>query len=155
MIILLKSIGTKILMKKKLIIYTILCLFVSACAHKTTDLFATDGSDIPQAFANFPDIPFPENAYLDLNDTKALGSGENWIGSIAYTAPYNASRIFDFYISEMPKLRWVEVAVVRTRISQMTYFRDNRALQILIESNGKNNSKITVTAIPNQAAMTR
>lgn len=142
-------------MKKKLIIYAILCLFVSACAHEPADLIAKDGSDIPQAFANFPDIPFPEKAYLDLDDTKALGSGENWIGSVTYTAPYNASRLFDFYVSEMPKLRWVEVAVVRTRISQMTYFRDNRALQILIESNGKNNSKVTVTAIPNQAAMTR
>lgn len=154
-IALLKLIGTKILMKKKLIIYAILCFFTVACSHKQLDLNATDGSDIPQAFANFPDIPFPQKAYLDLNDTKALGSGENWIGSVTYTAPYNASRIFDFYISEMPKLRWVEVAVVRTRISQMTYFRDNRALQILIESNGDNNSKITVTAIPNQAAITK
>ena len=142
-------------MKVKPLISAILALLIAACMQKPLELNASDGSELPQAFANFPDIPFPERAYLDLNDTKALGSGENWIGSVTYTAPYNASRLFDFYISEMPKLRWVEVAVVRTRISQMTYFRDNRALQILIESDGENKSKITITAIPNQAMVTK
>lgn len=140
-------------MFKKLIFFVCLIL-VSACANKPVEISGTDGSDVPPAFANFPDIPFPEKAFLDLEDTKALGSGENWIGSVTYTAPYNASRIFDFYISEMPKLRWAEVAVVRTKISQMTYFRDNRALQILIETAGDNKSKVTVTAIPNQTMTT-
>ena len=142
-------------MKKRLIICAILAMLASACANKPLELNGIDGSEIPPAFANFPDIPFPQSAYLDLNETKALGSGENWIGSVAYSAHYNASRVFDFYVSEMPKLRWLEVAVVRTRISQMTYFRDNRALQILIESDGDNKSRVTITAIPNQMAITK
>jgi len=141
-------------MFKKSIFFACFVL-ISACVHKPVEISGTDGSDVPEAFANFPDIPFPKKAYLDLEDTKALGSGENWIGSVTYTAPYNASRIFDFYISEMPKLRWAEVAVVRTKISQMTYFRDNRALQILIEASGDKKSKVTVTAIPNQTMETR
>ena len=142
-------------MLKKLLFMAFGLLWLVSCANKTVEISGTDGSDVPPAFANFPDIPFPKNAYLNLEDTKALGSGENWIGSVSYKAPYNASRIFDFYVSEMPKLNWVEVAVVRTRISQMTYFRDNRTLQILIESNGENSAKVTVTAIPNQAMMPR
>ena len=142
-------------MRKRLIISAILAILTSACANKTLEINGVDGSQIPPAFANFPDVPFPEQAYLDLEDTKALGSGENWIGSVTYNAPYNASRLFDFYVSEMPKLRWIEVAVVRTRISQMTYFRDNRALQILIESNGDKDSIVTITAIPNQTVMNR
>jgi len=142
-------------MKKTLIIYMVITILTASCANQTMELNGVDGSEIPPAFANFPDIPFPKSAYLDLNDTNALGSGENWIGSVTYTAPYNASRLFDFYVSEMPKLRWIEVAVVRTRISQMTYFRDNRALQILIESDGENKSKATITAIPNQVVMTK
>ena len=137
-------------MLKKISFCFISILFLCSCANKKPELTGVDGSDVPPAFANFPDIPFPKEAYLDLNDTKALGSGENWIGSVTYTTPHNASRVFDFYVSEMPKLRWLEVAVVRTRISQMTYFRDNRALQILIESTGYNDSKVTITAIPNQ-----
>ena len=142
-------------MFKKLLVLAFGILCLASCANKSVEISGTDGSEVPPAFANFPDIPFPQNAYLNLEDTKALGSGENWIGSVSYKAPYNANRVFDFYVSEMPKFRWVEVAVVRSRISQMTYFRDNRTLQILIESNGENSAKITVTAIPNQAMMTR
>ncbi len=141
-------------MIKKVIKYNllavVLCFILTGCATETFEINGIDGSPIPPAFANFPDVPFPEQAYMELGDTKALGSGDNWIGSLVYTAPYNASRIFDFYVSEMPKNRWIEVAVVRARISQMTYYRENRAVQILIESTGDNESLVTITAIPNQ-----
>ena len=131
----------------------ILFLGLTGCASKPLDLNGVDGSPVPPAFANFPDIPFPEKAFLELGDTKALGSGDNWIGSLVFAAPYNASRVFDFYVLEMPRNRWTEIAVVRARISQMTYFRDKRAIQILIESTGDNDSRVTITAIPNQAAL--
>ena len=127
--------------------------FINSCATESYILNGTDGSPIPNAFANFPDIPFPEKSYLELGDTKALGTGENWVGSIVFTAPYNANRIFDFYVAEMPKNRWVEIAVVRARISQMTYFKDNRAVQVLIETLKDNDSRITITAVPNQTTI--
>ena len=130
-------------------------LLLTGCANESYILNGVDGSPIPNAFANFPDVPFPEKSYLELGDTKTLGTGDNWIGSLAFTAPYDASRVFDFYVSEMPKIRWVEIAVVRARISQMTYFKDNRAIQILIESLNANKSRITITAVPNQAAVSK
>ena len=143
-------------MMKKMLKFNILCailLFLNACASESYVLNGVDGQPMPTAFANFPEVPVPEKSYLELGDTKALGTGENWIGSLVFTAPYDASRIFDFYVSEMPKSRWVEIAVVRARISQMTYFRNNRAIQILIESLKEGNSRITVTAVPNQAVI--
>lgn len=124
-------------------------LILSACATERPSLSAVDGSAIPPAFAHFPDIPFPTDSFIDLDETKALGSGENWIGSLVYTTPYNPSSVFDFYVLEMPKLNWIEVATVRAKISHMTYVRGNRAIQILIEMNGKDNAIVTVTAIPN------
>lgn len=136
-------------LKNKLLIFILLFL-VCACATESPVLSGIDGSSIPPAFSNFPDVPFPEKAYMDLADSKALGSGENWVGSVSYTAPYNASRLYDFYVSEMPKLRWNEIAIVRSRISQMTYVRDTRAIQILIESLKDNESKVMITAIPNK-----
>ncbi len=141
----------KLLKINAVILLSVWSLF--GCANERPDLNGVDGAPVPPAFANFPDIPFPDKAYLELGDTKALGSGDNWIGSLVFSTPYNASRVFDFYVLEMPKNRWVEVAVVRARISQMTYFRDHRAIQILIESMGKDDSKVTITAIPNQAAL--
>ncbi len=134
-------------MLKKNILAITLCLILSACASEKPVLNGVDGNAIPLAFAHFPDVPFPDKAYIDLNNTRALGSGENWIGSLTYTSSYEPSQIFDFYMSEMPKFKWIEVATVRARVSHMTYIRDNRALQILIEDGS--DTVVTITAIPN------
>lgn len=139
-----------IMLKNNILIFT-LVLILSACATDKPRLLGIDGSEIPPAFANFPDIPFPDKAYINLEETKALGSGENWIGSLVYEVPYNASSVFDFYVLEMPKLKWIEVAIVRAKISHMTYVRNNRAVQILVQQDGADSAVVTITAIPNQS----
>lgn len=138
------------MLKNNVLVIT-LVLILSACASEKPMLSGVDGNAIPPAFAHFPDVPFPDKSFIDLKETKALGSGENWIGSLVFTTPYNASSVFDFYMSEMPKLKWVEVATVRAKISHMTYIRENRAIQILVESDGSDAAKVTLTAIPNQS----
>lgn len=137
-------------MLKNSILAITLVLVLGACAADRPKLTGVDGSAIPPAFSQFPDIPFPQESYIDLEETKALGSGENWIGSLSFMAPYDASSVYDFYMSEMPKLNWVEVATVRAKMSNMTYGRNNRVVQILIESAGNEKAKVTITAIPNQ-----
>lgn len=138
-------------MLKNSILVITLVLIISACAMDKPKLYGIDGTELPPAFAHFPDMPFPDKAFINLDQTKALGSGENWIGSLVYNTPYDPSSIFDFYVLEMPKLRWIEVATVRAKISHMTYVRNNRAVQILIEKDGSDSSVVTVTAIPNQS----
>jgi hypothetical protein magn03010446 len=140
-------------MLKNNILALTLVLILSACASERPTLSGVDGSAIPPAFAHFPDVPFPSEAYIDLDETSALGSGENWIGSLVFTAPYNASSVFDFYVSEMPKLKWIEVATVRAKISHMTYVRGNRAIQILIEIDNSDTARVTITAIPNTSGV--
>ena len=140
-------------MIKNNILALALVLILSACASERPTLSGVDGSAIPPAFAHFPDVPFPSEAYIDLDETSALGSGENWIGSLVFTAPYNASSVFDFYVSEMPKLKWIEVATVRAKISHMTYVRGNRAIQILIEIDNSDTARVTITAIPNTSGV--
>ena len=143
------------MLKRYNVLFMALVFIITACSSERQPITGMDGSVIPPAFANFPDMPFPNQAYVDLEETKALGSGHNWIGSIVYSAPYTPSEVFDFYVSEMPKLKWIEVATVRARISQMTYVRDNRAIQILIESDGADDACVTLTAIPNQSGIGR
>ena len=141
-------------MLKNNILALTLVLILSACATEKPILKGVDGSEIPPAFASFPDLPFPEPAYIDMKETRTLGSGQNWSGSLIFTTPYSANSIYDFYVSEMPKLQWSEVAVVRAKISHMTYLRDRRAVQILIERKGSDESLVTVTAIPNDTGVT-
>lgn len=142
-------------MIKKYIFTMVLLLFTAACSQERAPITGIDGTAIPPAFANFPDMPFPNQAYIDLSETKALGSGHNWIGSLVFTAPYTPSEIFDFYMSEMPKLGWIEVATVRARVSHMTYIQGRRAVQILIEMDTSDSSLVTVTAIPNENVIGR
>ena len=152
----LKIIFYKVLaMLKNLIsVFCVFCL-LTACSEKKPPITGIDGSAIPPAFANFPDMPFPASAYVDLEDTKALGSGNNWIGSLVFNVDYSPSEVFDFYMSEMPKLGWIEVATVRARVSHMTYIQGRRAVQILIEMDSSDSSLVTVTAIPNENVIGR
>lgn len=130
-------------------VFTTLC----GCTHEPNIMYGSDGHEIPMVFQNFPDIPFPDNSYLNLENSKTMGNGENWVGSICYTASFNAGRVFDFYVAEMPKKGWAEVAVVRAGISQMTYVRNGRAVQILIQIEGDDSAFVTITAVPNQASV--
>ena len=139
-------------MKKAYILLVLLSL--CACANEPeVTLYGTDGKEIPMVFQNFPDIPFPDKSFMELEDSKTMGSGEGWIGSISFTTAFNAGRIFDFFVAEMPKKGWVEVAVVRAAISQMTYVKNGKAVQVLIQMEGNDSSFVTITAIPNQASV--
>lgn len=136
---------------KKLVI--VATLFMMACTHEHVPLKGTDGNEIPAAFASYSGIPIPEPAYIDLNQTRALGYGENWSGTLIFTAPFPSHEVFDFYISEMPKFGWSDVATVRARISHLTYIKDKKAIQILIEKDGNSESYVTLTAIPNNTGI--
>lgn len=82
-----------IMLKNNILVFT-LVLMLSACASDKPRLLGMDGSEIPPAFANFPDMPFPDKAYIDLEQTKALGSGENWIGSLVYDVALQCQQRF-------------------------------------------------------------
>lgn len=135
------------------VLYIAVFSFLCGCSQKPNIMYGSDGREIPMVFQNFPDIPFPDNSYMNLENSKTMGNGENWVGSICYIVPFNAGRVFDFYVAEMPKKGWAEVAVVRAGISQMTYVKNGRAVQILIQIEGDDSAFVTITAVPNQASV--
>lgn len=137
----------------KIIYVLLVMLSLCCCSREQNVLYGMDGREIPMVFQNFPDVPFPEKSYMNLENSRTLGNGENWTGSICFNTEYSAGRVFDFYVSEMPKKGWVEIAVVRADISQMTYVRNGKAIQILIQMEGKDSAFVTITAVPNQAAV--
>ena len=141
------------MIKNKLLALTLVVLLSACSSGERPILKGVDGSELPPAFASFPDIPFPEPSYIDMDETRTLGSGNNWNGSLVFSTPFSSNRIYDFYVSEMPKLNWSEVAIVRAKISHMTYLRDRRAVQILIERIDDDESLVTITAIPNDTGV--
>ena len=137
---------------KKTITAACLTLFLTACASGFTPLESTrpmsnsEGTEsIPAAFAQFPDLPFPEKTAMNLDSSVLFGSGEMWTGKLVFSAPYNVSSMFDFYMSEMPKFGWQEFAVVRSKISSMAYARKDRAAIIQLEGSGSSTVTLVVT----------
>ena len=128
-------------------------LLTAACSSEKLTLRGSDGSVVPPAFASFSGIPIPEPAYIDIEETRALGYGENWSGTLIFTTPFPSHEVFDFYISEMPKFNWSDVATVRAKISHLTYIKDKKSIQILIQKSGDSESYVTITAIPNNTGI--
>jgi hypothetical protein len=122
---------------------------VAPVSSNSTIATSGEGTEaIPSSFAQFPDIPFPEKTVMNLDSTILLGSGENWAGKLVFSAPYSSSSMFDFYMAEMPKFGWNQVAVIRSKTSQMTYERKDRIAIISIKGDMNSSAKISLTAMP-------
>ncbi|MGD9638816.1 MAG: hypothetical protein AB7U85_07130 [Alphaproteobacteria bacterium] len=124
------------------------CTSSFAPVASNRSISGTEEEAIPASFAQFPDLPFPEKTIMDLDSTVVLGSGESWTGKIVFSAPYNVSSMFDFYMSEMPKFNWQEVAIIRSKISSMTYVRRARVVTIQLENSGTNDTTISLVVTP-------
>lgn len=133
---------------------SLLCFLLLACSStlapvaSNRSITGSEEETIPASFAQFPDLPFPEKTIMDLNSTVILGSGEFWTGKIVFSAPYNVSSMFDFYMSEMPKFDWQEVAIIRSKISSMTYVRRTRVITIQLENSGSRGTVISLLVTP-------
>ena len=153
-------------MKKKLYMPILAAVLLSGCltseknspvvTYKNTEIngkTVSSGIISPSNIAQFSDIPIPEGAVMNTDGSVIMGTGDEWTGRLIYSAPYAANAVFEFYLSEMPKFGWSDVATVRARISHLTYIKDRKAIQILIEKNSDSESYITVTSIPNNTGI--
>ena len=99
----------------------------------------------PYSFSQFSDIPVPENASMDLDQTTIFGAENEWIGKISFKTPYNVSAVFDFYMNEMPKFKWREITSSRGNISVLTYMNQYRVALIQIRPAKFNGSEVIFT----------
>lgn len=102
-------------------------------SSKNTDEVTGETKAIPPSFAQFSDIPIPEQAVMDLKRTLVFGGQNSWSGRIVFTAPYSQGGLFDFYMAEMPKFGWQEITVVRSQMSIMTFKHANRVATIQLD----------------------
>ncbi|MCK5296102.1 MAG: hypothetical protein KAJ75_04365 [Alphaproteobacteria bacterium] len=146
--------------------FTIMAMLATtACLPATTTMIPPSGSysgidgeamdTPPPAFAQFTDIPIPDKAIMDLDKTLLLGSSNAWIGRLVFSAPYNTSGMFDFYMSEMTKFGWHEITVVRSESSVMTFKLDARIATIQLNNVGSNASRVSFTVSPEGVKQSR
>ncbi len=95
-------------------------------------------------------IALPEGYSLDTNRTIILGEGDRWIGRLSYSINSTANDMFDFIRREMLNHGWVEVSVVRSEISHLTYMSaaGDRVASILVSAASLYGSKVELTVSP-------
>ncbi len=130
---------------------------LTAC-NQTTPMVATSNAPSgtnPQttptsAFSQFPDIPVPAGAKMNVDRTLVFGS-DPWFGQLALNASSNAGLMFDFFRSNLGQHKWQEVTSVRAPTSILTYMQDDRVLAISIQGSTLGGSDITITVSPRGA----
>ena len=133
---------------------------LAACAPGATVKTRTDASQATgkngqampaPSFTNFPDMPVPGNAKMDLDRTVVFGGGEDWFGRVALSSNFAADQLFDFYKTELPKFGWEEITSVRSKTSVLTYQRAGRVVTIQLEGATLQGTDVMMTVSPKGA----
>ena len=105
------------------------------------------GSEV--TFSQFSDIPIPSGADLDLDRTIIIGKNQaEWTGRLSFSNWMSMTENYDFFISELPKFGWIEIAQVRSEIGILTYQSANRIMIIKIQDASFWGSEIEMIASP-------
>ena len=105
------------------------------------------GSEV--TFSQFSDIPIPGGANLDLDRTIIIGKNQaEWTGRLSFSNWMSMTENYDFFISELPKFGWIEIAQVRSEIGILTYQSANRIMIIKIQDASFWGSEIEMIASP-------
>ncbi|MBQ8557896.1 MAG: hypothetical protein IJ440_03780 [Alphaproteobacteria bacterium] len=133
-----------------LVVFCILSLFsgLTGCrqesipaSFKSENTFENGVMQSTPNFAQFREIPIPENATMSLDKTLLFGN-DPLVGRLAFKVPYNQANMFDFYMQEMPKFGWRELTSIRATNSYLTYAKDNRVAMIQLTSTSLNGTEV-------------
>jgi len=144
---------------RTLAITAVITVLVAACSQSTplrgssgqTQTGSTAASaQSAVSFSQFPDLPIPDEAEMDVERTLVFGSGAAWFGQVAISAPHTPNDMFDFYKGNLKRYGWQEVTSVRAPTSVLTHIRENRVLAIQISEATLRGSNILLTVSPKE-----
>jgi len=143
----------KILIVSLLFLFSCSSNFVDYSIPKSVNSIETNDVNeiLEDSFAQFQDIPIPENSIMIIEKTLLLGEKENWIGRLVITNPIKPAKVFDFFKQKLVDYNWVEITSVRSSTSILTYSLDKRVMTIQIEPINYSNtyqSTISITMSP-------
>ena len=143
----------KILIVSLLFLFSCSSNFVDYSIPKSVNSIETNDVNeiLEDSFAQFQDIPIPENSIMIIEKTLLLGEKENWIGRLVITNPIKPAKVFDFFKQKLVDYNWVEITSVRSSTSILTYSLDKRVMTIQIEPINFSNtyqSTISITMSP-------
>ncbi len=108
--------------------------------------------EIQPSFTQFPDIPVPSRADMEVDRTLVFGGDSGWYGRLVLTSGHPPAAMFDFYKQEMSGFGWQPITMVRATVSVLTYVRDGRVATIQIGDGTLRGSEISITVAPRQSS---
>ena len=130
---------------------------IGSCASRNFSENTNDDTNSgkpPSQKANmieFSDIPIPKSKKINLDKTMVVGT-KFWFGRLTFDTGQSAEQIFTFYARELIKYGWKKITAVRSKISLMTYERENRIINIAIEQNRILGSEVRITMSPRESS---
>ncbi len=127
-------------------------LTITACQNRATlDASAEPdgtGATGERSLVQFPDIPIPSGATMDLDRSLVLGARDAWIGRLAMHVGDGQGKLYDFYSREMARFGWREITSVRSDVSVLTYSRGDRVATVQIRNRTLRGTFVDVTISP-------
>ncbi len=127
-------------------------LTITACQNRATlDASAEPngaGANAERNFVQFPDIPIPSGATMDLDRSLVLGARDAWIGRLAMHVGDGQGKLYEFYSREMARFGWREITSVRSDVSVLTYSRGDRVATVQIRNRTLRGTFVDVTISP-------
>ncbi len=131
-------------------------LTITACQNRATlDASAEPdgtGANAERNFLQFPDIPIPSGATMDLDRSLVLGARDAWIGRLAMHVGDGQGKLYEFYSREMARFGWREITSVRSDVSVLTYSRGDRVATVQIRNRTLRGTFVDVTISPRRQA---
>jgi hypothetical protein len=128
----------------------LLALFVSALAGCASGGFgSTENLDsIQQQLLG--DMPLPQGAKINNDQSLILGGGPQWTGRIVISTPQRSTDTFIFFRDQFPGAGWTGVSSIKAKTSILVFVKGDRTVTVEINEGGifSGSSSVSLTAAP-------
>jgi len=128
---------------------------VAACSSGPvlTPTASSAPGDIAANFQALSDIPIPNGAKFDPEQSLVLGNLDRWTGRVVMNLSLTPTAAAGLFQQQMPGLGWQAIMAMQSDNTVLTYVRGERAATVMISPGGGVNgllgrSKVTITVAP-------
>jgi hypothetical protein len=135
--------------------HLLLALFVSGLAGCASGGFgSTENLDSTQQQL-LGDMPLPQGARIDNDQSLILGGGPQWTGRIIIMMPQRSTETFTFFRDQFPGAGWTCVSSIKAKTSILVFVKGDRTATVEINEGGPfsgSGSIVSLTAAPKGGA---
>lgn len=97
------------------------------------------------------DMPLPQGAKINNDQSLILGGGPQWTGRIVISTPQRSTDTFTFFRDQFPGAGWTGVSSIKAKTSILVFVKGDRTVTVEINEGGifsGGSSIVSLTATP-------